>query len=810
MSILMQDLRFALRLLRKSPAFTVVAILALALGIGANTAIFSVVNAVLLRPLPYEHPDHLVKLWPKFVGIVLPNNQNWVSAPEFADFRKLNQSFSHIAAISGDSFNITTGGLPERVEGAAVSSSFFPMLGVKPKLGRVFLPEEEQPGRDNVTLLSHGLWRRRFGADPTLIGRKLVINGRSFQVVGVLPPDFQYAADLDLWTPLAFSNDDLSPSHRGSHGMEVLARIKPELSFARARADMDAVARRMMELHPEYPYKQYEFGLIVTPLLEEMVGDIKTALWILMGAVGLVLLIACANVANLLLARASAREREIAIRTAIGAGRLRLVRQLLTESVILGIAGGTAGLLLAQWGLRVLTNISAASFPRLADAHMDGWVLAFTMAISIGTGMLFGLAPAFQISGVTHESLKEGGRGSSAGRASQGLRRALVVAEIALSLVLLTGSGLLLKSFVRLMEVDPGFRPDGVLTMRMSLLDARYRQAAQIRAFYREVVERVSKLPGVQAVGLVSALPLSGSGSSGTTTVDSRAVSANEASFEADYRPVSPNYLKAMGISLINGRYFDERDTDTSAPVAIVDESMARTYWPYEDAVGKRLKRGGPQSPWMTIVGVVRHVRYRTLEASSRVTFYWPHAQNPWSSMSLVIRITSSDPSTLAAAVEREVRAVDPDQPVYHVRTMPELMADSVARRRLAMLLLAIFAGAALVLAGVGIYGVMSYTVTRRAHEMGIRMALGASRANVLRLVLGQSLALTLAGIGLGLAGSLAMAGLISSLLFNVKSRDPLTLALVAVGLALVALLASYLPARRATRVDPVVSLRYE
>src|SRR5437773_3227643 len=349
MSILMQDLRFALQLLRKSPAFTVVAILALALGIGANTAIFSVVNAVLLRPLPYEHPDHLVKLWTKFVGIGLPNNQNWVSAPEFADFRKLNQSFSHIAAISGDSFNITTGGLPERVEGAAVSSSFFPMLGVKPKLGRVFLPEEEQPGRDNVTLLSHGLWRRRFGADPTLIGRKLVINGRSFQVVGVLPPDFQYAADLDLWTPLAFSNDDLSPSHRGSHGMEVLARIKPELSFVRAHADMDAVARRMMELHPEYPYKQYEFGLIVTPLLEEMVGDIKTALWILMGAVGLVLLIACANVANLLLARASAREREIAIRTAIGAGRLRLVRQLLTESVILGIAGGTAGLLLAQW-----------------------------------------------------------------------------------------------------------------------------------------------------------------------------------------------------------------------------------------------------------------------------------------------------------------------------------------------------------------------------------------------------------------------------------------------------------------------------
>jgi putative ABC transport system permease protein len=812
MSILVQDLRFALRLLRKSPAFTAVAVLALALGIGANTAIFSVVNAVLLRPLPYDHPDHLVKLWTKFVGIGLPNNQNWVSAPEFADFVQLNQSFSHIAALSGDSFNIVTGGLPERVEGGEVSASFFPMLGVKPTLGRVFLPEEEQPGRDNVALISNGLWRRRFGADPALVGRKLAVNGRSVQVVGVLPADFQYAPDADLFTPLAFSNDDFSPNHRGSHGLEVLARIKPELTFAQARADMDAVARHMTELHPEYPYKRYGFGLIMTPLLEEIVGDIKTALWILMGAVGLVLLIACANVANLLLARASGREREIAIRTAIGAGRLRLVRQLLTESIILGIAGGAAGLLLAKWGLRVLTNISAASFPRLADAHMDGWVLAFTTAISIGTGMLFGLAPAFQISGVTHESLKEGGRGSSAGRASQGLRRALVVAEIALSLVLLAGSGLLLRSFVRLMEVDPGFRADGVLTMRMSLPDARYPREPQIRAFYRDVVERVSKLPGVQAAGLVSALPLSGSGSSGTTTVDSRAVSGQEASPEADWRPVSPNYFKAMGISLIAGRYFDERDTDTSAPVAIVDESMADTYWPNEDAVGKRLKRGDRQSqdPWMTIVGVVHHVRYRTLEAASRVTLYWPHAQSPRPSMSLVVRTTSADPRALGATVQRAVLAVDPDQPVYKVRTMMELMADSVARRRLAMLLLAIFAGAALLLAGVGIYGVMSYTVTQRAHEMGIRMALGASRANVLRLILGQSLALTLSGIALGLAGSLAMAGMISSLLFNVKSRDPLTLGLVALGLAVVALLASYLPAHRATRVDPVVSLRYE
>lgn len=812
MSLLIQDLRYSVRLLRKNPAFTVVALVALALGIGANTAIFSVVDTVLLRPLPYDDPGRLVKLWTRFVGIGLPNNQNAVSAPEFADFHTLNQSFSHIAAISGDSFNISERGLPERVEGASVSPSLFPLLGVRARLGRVFLPEEGQTGRDNVVLLGDALWRRRFGGDPALVGRKLRINGRSFQVIGILPRGFQFPADADIWTPLAFSNEDLSPNNRGSHGLEVLARVKPGLSVVQARADMSAVGQRMMELHPEYPYRQYDFAVIVTPLLEEIVGDIKTALWILMFAVALVLLIACANVANLLLARASGREREMAIRTALGAGRRRLVRQLLTESVILSVLGGAAGLLLARWGLRVLTTISAASFPRIAEAHMDMRVLGFTMLISIATGVVFGLAPAFHVSLVTQASLKEGGRGSSAGRTSQTLRRALVVTEIALSLVLLAGSGLLLKSFVRLMEVDPGFRPDSVLTLRMSLPDAKYPQPAQIRSFYREVTDRVSKLPGVETAGLISALPLSGSGGSGTTTVDSRAVSGNDASPEADWRPVSPGYFKAMGIRLLAGRYFDDRDTDTAAPAAIVDETMARTYWPNEDAVGKRIKLGEAKSsrPWMTIVGVVRHVRYRTLEAQSRVTLYWPHPQFPFSSMSLAIRSSAADPRALAATVQRTVLTVDPDQPIYKIRTMNELMADSVARRRLAMLLLAIFAVAALVLAAVGIYGVMSYSVTQRSNEIGIRMALGASRGSVLRLVLGQSLRLTLFGVTLGLAGSLIMAGVISSLLFNVRPRDPLTFTLVVLVLTFVALVASYLPAYRATKVDPMISLRYE
>jgi putative ABC transport system permease protein len=811
MSVLLQDLRYAWRLLCKAPGFTAVAVIALALGVGANTAIFSVIDAVLLRPLPYPDPGRLVKVWTRFVGIGIPDNRNAVSAPEFADFRALSHAFSHLAAIQGDSFNFAGGGFPERVQAAEVSSSLFPMLGVQAKLGRVFLPEEEQPGRSDVVLLSEGLWRRRFGADPTIVGRKLPINGINALVVGVLPGSFQFPAEVEAWAPLSFSNADLSPGSRGGHGLEVLARIQPGLSLPQARADMSSVARRMIEQNPGYPYKQFDFDLIVTPLLEEMVGDTRIALWILMGAVALVLLIACANIANLLLARASAREREMAIRAAVGASRRRLARQLLTESALLGLVGGAAGLLLGRWALTVLMHLAAASFPRVAEAHLNGAVLAFTLLVSLGASLLFGMAPVFQVSQITPESLKDGGRGSTAGRGARNLRQALVVAEFALSLVLLTGAGLLLRSFVRLMEVDPGFRPEGVLTMRFSLPDTKYANPTQIRDFDRRLLERVSKLPGVEAAGMVSALPLTGGGS-GTITVDSRAVSGVAASPEADRRPATPGYFQAMGIALVRGRYFDDRDSETAAPVAIIDETMANTYWPGDDAVGKRLRFGdsSAKTPWMTIVGVVRHVRYRTLEAQSRVTLYWPQVQNPYSEMRLAIRTSLPDPRAIAATVQREVLAIDPDQPIYSIRTMQELIADSVARRRLAMSLLAIFAAAALVLAAVGIYGVMSYTVSQRAHEMGIRMALGASRSSVLRLVLGQSLTLALFGVVLGMAGSLILANLISSMLFQVSPRDPITFALVAMVLAAAALLAGYLPARRATQVDPMISLRCE
>jgi putative ABC transport system permease protein len=809
MDSFLQDCRYALRILARSPGFALIAVLALALGIGANSAIFSVVNAVILKPLPYDKPEQLVQLWMRFTGIGIPNDQNWVSAPEFVDLQQ-NQSLSHVAAIDATSFNINISGAPERIDSAVVSTTFFPMLGVQAQVGRVFLPEEGQAGHENVVLLSDGLWRRRFGADPSVPGRKLVMNGQSYLVVGVLPRDFQLPREAEVWTPLVFSADDLNS--RGNHGLLVIGRIKPGLSFDQARADMASVSNRIIEQHRDYPYKQFNFRVLMIPLLEQQVGDIKTALWVLMGAVGLVLLIACANVANLLLVRASAREREIAVRQALGVSRWRLVRQLLTESAMLGLMGGVIGLLLGYGALRLLILLSATSFPRVAEAQMDIRVLVFTMLVALATGILFGLAPAFSARHVTHDALKEGGRSGTAGVGSHRLRGALVIAEVALSLTLLTGAGLLIRSFLRLQEVDTGFRADGVLTMRIALPAQKYSKPEQTRLFYKQLLEQVRTLPGVDAAGVANGLPLSGTGWSGTTTVDSRAVQPKDSTPEADQRPVSPGYFEALNIPLVRGRYFDQRDTPASAPVAIIDESMAKTYWPDEDPIGKRIKRGGSRSPWMNIVGVVKHVRYRTLESPSRVELYWPYDQTQFAlgTMSLAIHTASADPRTLAASVQRQVLAIDPDQPVYRIRTLQELVSESMARRRLSMFLLAIFAGAALLLAAVGIYGIMSYTVAQRAHEVGIRMALGARSLDVVRLVLGQSLWLTLAGIAAGLASTLLLTNFLSSLLFNVKATDPATFGLVALILMLVALLASFVPAYRATTVDPVNALRQE
>jgi predicted permease len=813
MHTLLQDLRYAFRGMRRSPGFAIIAILALALGIGANSAIFSIVNAVVLKPLPYDKPEQLVQLWMRFTGIGIPKDQNWVSAPEFTDLQQ-NRSLSHIAAIDEVSYNININANPERVEAARVSPSFFPMLGVQATVGRVFLQEEGQPGREFVALLSDALWRRRFGADHSVVGRNLTMNGQSYQIVGVLPRGFQLPTDAEIWTPIVFTKDDLAPDSRGNHGLLVIARIKAGLSLAQARDDMSAVSNRIIQEHGDYPYRRFNFAVLMVPLLEQQIGDIKTALWVLMSAVGLVLLIACSNVANLLLVRASAREREIAVRQALGVSRWRLVRQLLTESVALGLMGGIAGLLVGYVALRMLIRVSETSFPRVAETHMDLWVLGFTVLISLLTGILFGLAPAMHaFRQVTYDGLKEGSHGGSASGATQKLRSALVVAEMAVSLMLLAGSGLLIRSFLRLQEVDTGFQPEGVLTLRLALPEQKYPKPEQTRVFYDELLNRIRALPGVDSAGAVSGLPLSGNGWSGTATIDTQAVPVKDTTPEVDQRPVTPGYFEAMGISLVRGRYFNQADNETAAPVAIVDETLANTYWPKEDPIGKRIKTGGLQStnPWRTIVGVVRHVRYRTLEAPSRTEFYWPYAQLKFGlgSMSLAIH-TSADPLSLANAVQRNVAAIDPDQPVYRIRTMREMVSESLARRRLSMFLLAIFAAVALLLAAFGLYGVMSYSVAQRAHEMGIRMALGAQTANVIRLVMGQGLLLSAIGVLAGLAGAAGLANFMSSLLFATNTIDAATFLSVAVLLMFVALLACFVPAYRAARVDPVHVLRRE
>ena len=812
METLIADVKYGLRLITKNPVFSLVVVVALALGIGANTAIFSVLNTVLLKPLPYAESEHLVMMWQRFTGIGVPKDQNWTSPPEFSDVRRHQSSFSDIAAIQGTSFSILVGDTPERILGQFVSPSFFKLLGVEAFLGRTFSPDEEQQGKEAVVVMSHGLWQRRFASDRTLIERTLNMNGRPYQVIGITPPGFRdpVQPEAEMWAALSFTDQQLT--QRGSHGLLVIARIRPELTLEQARADMARVSERIVEGAPEYPYAKFGYRVLINPLLEEAVGDIRPALLMLMGSVGLVLLIACTNVANLMLVRASAREREIGIRTALGAGRGRLMRQMLTESVVLSLLGAIVGVVLARVGVSVLATMAAQSFPRLADTRIDLLALTFTVVVALATGILFGLFPAFQSArGATQDVLKEGSQASTTGRGRLRLRRVLVAAEVALSLLLLVGAGLLIKSFMRLQAVEAGFDPSGVLTMRIVVPTVRYSQPDQVRNFYQEVLRRVAGLPGVTKVGASNGIPLSGAGGSGTTTIDNPAFTDDRGTPEADQRIVTLGYFEAMGMTLLSGRLFDERDSSTGQPVAIIDETMARTFWPNEDAIGKRLKRGGRQStqPWLTIVGVVRHVRYRTLEEPSRVQLYMPHAQVPTTGMSLAIK-TKVDPRTLSNSIQREVIAVDREQPVWAIRTMDELMATSVMRRQLIMTLLTLFAGIALTLAAVGIYGVISYWVTQRSHEIGIRVAIGASRLDVLKMVLGQSMSVVLIGVAIGLAGAAALTRIMGTLLYDVSTTDAATFAGYSGALILVGLLASYLPARRATRIDPVTMLRQQ
>ena len=820
METLLQDIRYSFRMLRKSPSFTLVAVIALALGIGANCAIFSVVNAVLLRPLPFKNPEGLVRIWGKFDKAGIP--KNWISQPELLDLQEQNQTFESIAAYESGGVNLTTNADPVRVNSASVNASLFSVLGVQPIYGRTFLEEEDQPGRDKVVLVSDGLWRNRFGSDPALLGNTIGLSGESYTVVGVMPAGFQFPDQAELWIPLAIDRAHLED--RGSHGLEVVARLKPGFKLPQAQADLTNIAATLEQRYPNN-YADSGWGLYPISMLDEFVGSVRPALRILLGAVAFVLLIACANVANLLLARATVREKEVAIRAALGAVRRRLIQQLLTESVLLSFIGGLFGLLLAYVGVRLFVVFGPKDIPRLDEIGLDRRVFIFSLLIAIATGLVFGLAPALQISKPDlHDAMKEGGRGSSKGR--HRLRNALVVSEVAIALVLLVGAGLMIKSFRQLLQLNMGFRTENVLTMRLSVPSTKYKDDVQVAAFYRQLLDKIKALPGVEAAGAISHLPLSGSYSSGTTAVENAEAQEGLKSFqgsayiEADRRSVSADYFKAMGIQLKEGRLFTEADTETAPPVAVVDETFERRFWPHGTAVGKRFiaRFNNPKDiQWGQIVGVVAHVRHYgvdqvkqfALGQEGREQAYFPYLQRPSNRMYLAIK-TTTDPLSLTGAVRSQVLSLDPEQPVYNVKSMDQLVTTSLAQRQLNMVLFASFSAIALILAAVGIYGVMSYSVTQRTHEIGIRMALGARQHNVLGLVVRQGMTLALTGVVVGLGAAIALTRLMSSLLFGVSATDPLTFAAISVILTGVALAACLVPARRATRVDPMVALRYE
>ena len=814
---LWQDLRFGARMLMMRPGFTLIAVITLALGIGANTAIFSVVNAVLLKPLPYPESEQLMMIYGEFPA--LNTSQMRLSLPEYVDFRQQTRSFAASGVMdSSGSANLAPqeGDEPERVERSMFTPEMFAVLHVAPLLGRVFTPEEAQEGRDDVVVLSHGLWQRRFAGKADVIGQKVVMSGRSHTIIGVMPPGFAFPPKAEIWQPLWFPKGFYDQQRRGARGLEVLARLKPEVSAVEAQAELDRLGAQLTAQYPQnYSDKdQRRYRMIVAPLLGDYVGELKPALLLLAGAVGFVLLIACANVANLLLARAATRRQEMAVRLALGAGRGRLSRQLLTESVLLAFVGGAAGLLLATWGAQLLLRFAPDNLPRLGEVGLDGRALAFTALASLATGVIFGLVPAIQASrpGV-NEALRESGR-TGAGASGQRLRNAFVVAEVALALVLLAGAGLTLKSFWRLQAVDPGFNPDGVLTMRLMLPFTTHPQISERAAFFRQVVERLRALPGVAAAGAVSRIPMAPGSNSGTMTGENSAVGPNDPQVEVETRWASPAYFQSMGIALLRGRDFNDADVEGTLPVAVVDESFARRFYPNDDPIGKRIKRGGPRSanPWKTIIGVVRSVRNQRLDISSLPQAYFPVFQeaDTMYNLSFAVRASGVEPLGLTQSVRAAVLEVDRNQPVFDVKPLRQIVADSIALRRLALLLLTVFAVVALALAAAGIYGVMAYSVTQRAHEIGVRMALGARGSDVLRLVVRQGLKLALFGVALGLVVALALTRLMEALLFGVSATDPLTFAGITLLLLVVALMACWIPARRATRVDPMIALRCE
>ncbi len=809
MTTLLQDIRYGFRMLLKSPGFTLVAIIALALGIGANSAIFSIINSVLLRPLPYADPDRLVVIWETNPSLSEDLRlRNEASPANFLDWKAQQTVFEDMGAFNWNTYNLTGGDMPEQLVGNPVTASIFSTLGVKPLLGRVIQPEDDQEGAPLVVVLSNKVWQRRFGAKPEIVGQQIALNNQSYTVVGVMPQEFEFPAAMsELWVPMAFSK--AAVQRRQAHYLYTRARLKPDVTIEQAQSEMNTIAARLRQ---QYPDSNTDRGIRLVSLHEEMVHQVKPALLVLLGAVGFVLLIACANVANLMLARAMARHKEIAIRTALGASRWRVVQQLLTESVLLSLMGGVGGLLLALWSIDLLKS----GVPSEMASFIHGWnsigldarVLSFTLGISVLTGVLFGLVPALQVSKPDlNEGLKEGDRGSTGTR--NRVRSLLVISEMALALVLLIGAGLMMKSFMRLIEVQPGFNPHNVLSASLSLPRARYDTNQKATDFITQLQERVASQPGVRAVGAVDLLPMAGSGQTTTFVVEGKPAPPRGQEPEANFRTITPTYLGTLGIPVQKGRAFSDHDTKDAPLVAIINETMARLFFQNEDPIGRRLLDPDGKNPPVEIVGVVGDIKHWGLDDKPEAYLYLPHAQVGGSYITLVVR-TDGDPAAMAATVRREVLALDKDQPVFDIKTMEQRVADTGAQKRLTMYLLSVMASVALVLAAVGIYGVIAYSVTQRTHEIGIRMALGAQRGDILKLVVRQGMLMAAVGVCIGLAASFYVTRVLAGLLFGVSATDPVTFAGVALLLAAVALVACLIPARRATKVDPMIALRYE
>ena len=823
---MLSDIRVAFRGLFKSPGFTCIAVATVALAIGANSAVFSLVNALLVRPLPYQDSAKLVLIWEQFKAQGLERIP--VSPPEYVDLENELHSCAQIATFDYRSFNLGGGGTPERISGAVVSPGLFSLLGAEPIAGRAFAREEQGEGHDDVVVISERLWKRRFNSDPFLIGKSLLLNGRSYTVIGTMPARFefpiplfnvqghQFAERVDIWKPIAFTQNELK--NRGDRSYGVIARLRRGISLPQAQAELDGLIGNWRQQYRDNYGSGESFGAKVYPLQEQVIGGMRTGLAILLGAVIFVLLIACANLATMLLARASAREREFAIRVALGAGPWRLLRQLLTESVVLAIGGGIAGIILSVWALELLKHIGARTVPRLAEVDVDLTVLMFTAIVAVGTGILFGLLPALaSAKPELTEALKEGGRGSTTGTRRNRIRNGLVISEIALALVLLVGAGLLMKSFIKLQNVNPGFNPRNVLTMEISLPQLKYPAPGAFYLgtettinFFTEANRRIAKLPGVQASAATTALPLSGSNNDSSFKIEGRETNSGGVGPDEEIRTITPDYFRVLQTPLLQGRFFNDGDTATSPLVVIINHALARKYFPNGDALGKRITFDNPQRDpkWVTIVGIVDDIRHRGLDVDPQPEYYVPHPQLPVRSVILAVR-SAEDPRSLTSAIRREIQSIDPDEPIANVRTLEAVVSDSVAPRRMSVMLLGAFAGIALLLAGVGIYGVISYLVVQRTHEIGVRMALGAQRRDVLALVASQAFKLVGIGTAIGLVLALFSTRALAALLYNVGAFDVPIFVFVTIALGGIALLASYIPAARATRADPMIALSH-